>query len=100
MSDVKRLGNIGRREINGDDLAFTLARSADVLIEGSGSVQYATGKLLAVDEEVQVGAERAGLGEQLELSRDLLRQFLGDLRRRLPELLGQLEAGEGEVPKL
>ena len=100
MSDVKRLGNIGRREINGDDLAFTLARSADVLIEGSGSLQYAAGELLAVDEEVEVGAERAGLGEQLELAGDLFRQLLGDLGRSLFELLGQLEAGEGEISQV
>ena len=63
-------------------------------------MQHAPGELLSVDEEVQVGAERAGLCEDLELPGDLLRQLLGDLRRRLLEFLGQLEAGEGEVPKL
>ena len=63
-------------------------------------MQHAPGELLAVDEEIQVGAKRAGLGEEFELPGDLLRQLLGDLRRRLLELLCELEAGEGEIPKL
>ena len=81
-------------------MAMTLPSPSLELPKSSARALGACSQLLAVDEEVQVGAERAGRGEQLELSRDLLRQLIGDLRRRLLELLGQLEAGEGEVPKL
>ena len=57
-------------------------------------MQHAPGELLAVDEEVEVGAQCPRLGEQLELAGDLFRQLLGDLGWSLLELLGQLEAGE------
>ena len=99
VSDVERLGDVGRREFHDGQLSLSqFAAAVIVLLLRHGSHRL-TGELTAVHEHIHVGVDLFHLGKQLTVG-NLFRHACRDHLGRLAHGLCQAEAGESVVSHL
>ena len=92
---MKALGDVDGAEVQADGPAFALLARAPAAVGGEHMLQRAAGKILPVQEEVEVSAHLPGLAQVARVNG--FGQPGGDLRRAHAKRAAELEAGEGIV---